>query len=104
MLGRVTFQIQSAGRAHYHVSSPVSLLMRCLKPREAQNSAEQKAPPALAAGPQPSELATTSTAQRPTSAAVLAEAPAVKDAPSAQTFNDTVAVAPESRAGSEAAK
>ena len=42
-------------------------------PAETQNSAEQKAPPAPAARPQPSELVTTSTAPRPTSAAVLAE-------------------------------
>ena len=45
--------------------------------------------------PQRSELATTSTSQSPTSAAVLAEAPAVKDTPSAQTLNNTVAVAPD---------
>ena len=61
-------------------------------PAEAQNSAEQKAPPASAAGaaarPQPSKLATTSTPQGP-------EAPAVKDTFSAQTFSDTVAVAPD---------
>ena len=67
-------------------------------PAQAENSAEQKAPPGLAAGaaalPQPSELAATSTPQRPTNAATLAEAPAVKDTLSAQTFNDTVAVAP----------
>jgi hypothetical protein len=66
---------------------------------EAQNSAEQKVPPASAAEaatrPQRSELATTSTSQRPTSAAALAEAPAVKDTPSAQTPDDTVAVAPD---------
>jgi hypothetical protein len=67
-------------------------------PAEAQNSAEQKAPPAPAAGaavsPQPSEPATTPTPQRPTSAAALAEARPVKEAPSAPTFNDTIAVAP----------
>ena len=66
-------------------------------PAEAQNSAEQKAPPApeagLAARPQPTELATTSTPQRPISAAALAETPAVKESPSAPTFNDTIAVA-----------
>jgi hypothetical protein len=66
-------------------------------PAEAHNSAEQKAPPASAAGvaalPQPIELATTSTPQGPTSAAALPEAPAVKDTLSAQTFNDTAAVA-----------
>jgi hypothetical protein len=75
-------------------------------PPEAQNSAEQKVPPASAAEaatrPQPSELATTSTSQRPTSAAALAEAPAVKDKPSAQTLSNTLAVAPD--AGTEAAK
>ena len=64
---------------------------------EAQNSAEQKVPPASAAEAatrgQPSELPTTSTSQRPTSAAALAEAPAVKDTPSAQTLSNTVAVA-----------
>ena len=38
-------------------------------PTEAQNSAEQKASPAPAARPQPSEFATSSTAPRPTSAA-----------------------------------
>ena len=68
-------------------------------PAEAENSAEQKAPPASAAGaaarPLPSELATTSTPRPPTSAATLAEGPAVKETPSAQTFNDTVAVAPD---------
>jgi hypothetical protein len=68
-------------------------------PAEAQNSLEQKTPSAPAAGattrPQQSELATTSTSQRPTGAAVLAEAPAVKDTPSAQTLNNTVAVAPD---------
>src|SRR6516162_5142041 len=67
-------------------------------PAEAQNSAEQKAPPASAAGaaarPQPSKLATTSTPQGPTNAGALAEAPAVKDTFSAQTFNDTVAPDP----------
>ncbi len=60
-------------------------------PAEAQNFAEQKAPLAPAAGaatrPHRSELTTTSTSQRPTSAAALAEAPAVKDTPSAQTLN-----------------
>jgi hypothetical protein len=69
-------------------------LQEVKSPAEAQNSAEQKAPPAPAAGaparPQPSEL-TTSTPQRPTSAAALAEAPAVKESPSAQTFNSLVA-------------
>ena len=49
-------------------------------PAEAQNSAEHKVPPApmveAATRPQRSELATTSTSQSPTSAAVLAEAPA----------------------------
>src|SRR5262249_40360958 len=68
-------------------------------PAEAENSAEQKAPPASAAGAaaraQPSELATTSTPRPPTSAAALAKAPAVKETLSAQTFNDTVAVAPD---------
>jgi hypothetical protein len=68
-------------------------------PAEAQNSVEQKAPSAPAAGattrPQQSKLATTSTSQRQTSAAELAEAPAVKDTPSAQTLNNTVAVAPD---------
>ena len=48
-------------------------------PAEAQNSAEQKVPPAptaeAATNPQRSELATTPTSQRPTSAAALAEAP-----------------------------
>ena len=68
-------------------------------PAEAENSAEQKAPPASAAGaaasPLPSELATTSTPQPPTGAAPLAKVPAVKETLSAQTFNDTVAVAPD---------
>ena len=68
-------------------------------PVEAQNSAEQKVPPAPAAEvatrPQRSELATTPTLQRPTSAVTLAEAPGVKNTPSAQTLNDTVAVAPD---------
>jgi hypothetical protein len=41
------------------------------------------------------ELATTSTPQGPTNAGALVEAPAVKDTFSAQTFNDTVAVAPD---------
>ena len=64
-------------------------------PAEAQNSAEQKLPPAPATRPQPSELVTTSTAPRPTSAGVLAEAAAVKNSPSAQTLNNSVAVAPD---------
>jgi hypothetical protein len=68
-------------------------------PAEAGNSAEQKAPPASAAGaaadPQPSKVATISTPQGPTNAGALAEAPAVNDTFSAQTFNDTVAVAPD---------
>jgi hypothetical protein len=37
---------------------------------------------------------TTSTPQRPTSAAALPEAPAVNDTLSAQTLNETIAVAP----------
>jgi hypothetical protein len=68
-------------------------------PAELQNSTEQKAPPVLAAGvktrPQQSELATTLASQHPTSAAALAEARAVEDMPSAQTPNNTVAVAPD---------
>jgi hypothetical protein len=68
-------------------------------PAEAENSAEQKAPPASAAAgaarPLPSELAATSTPQPSTGAAALAKAPAVKETLSAQTFNDTVAVAPD---------
>ena len=75
-------------------------------PAEAQNSAEQKAPPVSAAGaaarPQPNEIATTSTAQRPTSAAALAEAPAVTPLCSdVQRYNSGRA---RPRAGSEAAK
>jgi hypothetical protein len=66
---------------------------------ELENAAEQKARPvsaaAAAARPQPSELPTTLTRQSPTSAAALAEGPAVKETLSAQTFNDTVAVAPD---------
>ena len=76
-------------------------------PAEAQNSAEQKAPPAprrAAARPQPSELATTSTSQRPTSAAALAEAPAVKDTPSAQTLQRYISGRARPCAGTEAAK
>jgi hypothetical protein len=76
-----------------------------VKSAEAQNSAEQKAAPAPAsreaARPQQGALATTSTPQRPTNAAT--QAPAMKDTLSAQTFNDTVAVAPDPP-GSEAAK
>ena len=64
-------------------------------PAEAQNSAEQKAQPGAAARPQPSELATTSTPRPLTSAAALAKAPAVKETLPAQTFNDTLAVAPD---------
>jgi hypothetical protein len=68
-------------------------------PAEAENSAKQKAPPVPAAGavarPLPSELATTSTPQPPTIAAALAKSPTVKETLSAQTFNDTVAVAPD---------
>jgi hypothetical protein len=68
-------------------------------PAEPQNSVEQKASPAPAAGattrPQRSELATTSTSRRPTSVAALPEAPVAKDTPSAQTLNNTVAVAPD---------
>jgi hypothetical protein len=64
-------------------------------PAEAQNSAEQKAQPGAAVHPQPSELVTTTTPQRPTSAAALAEAPPVKDTSSAPTFNDTIAAAPD---------
>jgi hypothetical protein len=68
-------------------------------PAEAENSLEQKAPPAPTAGattgPQQSEPATTSTPQGPTSAAALAEVPAVKDTPSAQMLNHTIAVAPD---------
>jgi hypothetical protein len=64
-------------------------------PAELQNSTEQKAPPVPAAGvktrPQQSELATMS--QRPISTAAVAEAPAVKDTPSAQLLNNTVAIA-----------
>ena len=64
---------------------------------EAQNSAEQKAAPAPAsreaARPQQGALATTSTPQRPTNAP--SDTPAMKDTLSAQTFNDTVAVAPD---------
>ena len=81
------------------VAAQHSELQEVKSPAEAENSAEQKAPPALAAGaparPQPRELATTSTPQGPTNAGALAEAPAVKDTFSAQTFNDTVAVAPD---------
>jgi hypothetical protein len=66
---------------------------------EARNSAEQKTPSASTAGaaarPQPSELPTTSTPQRPTSGAELAGVPAVKETLPAQTFTDTVAVAPD---------
>jgi hypothetical protein len=63
-------------------------------PAEVQN--EQKATPASGGGApaQPSELATSSTPQHPPSAAALAEAPAMKESPSAQTFNDTIAVEP----------
>jgi hypothetical protein len=64
-------------------------------PAEPQNSAEQKAQPGAAVRPQPSELVTTTTPQRPTSAAALAEAPPVKDTSSAPTFNDTIAAAPD---------
>ena len=67
-------------------------------PAETQYSAEQKVPSVGAAGPprpQPGELPTTPTPQPPTSATALAEAPAVKAPPSAQTFNDTIAVAPD---------
>ena len=70
-------------------------------PAEAQNSADQKVPPAptaeAATDPQRSELATTPTSRsviRPVLPA-LAEAPAVKDTPSAQTLNNMVAVAPD---------
>ena len=73
-------------------------------PAEAQNSAEQKAPPAPAARPQPSELVTTSTPQRPTSAAVLAEAPAVKDDALCSDLQRYSSSRARSRAGSEAAK
>jgi hypothetical protein len=62
---------------------------------KAQNSAEQKAQPGAAVRPQPSELVTTTTPQRPTSAAALAESPPVKDTSSAPTFNDTIAAAPD---------
>jgi hypothetical protein len=66
-------------------------------PAEVQNSAEEKAPPMLAAGvktrPQQSELATMS--QRRTGAAALSETPAVTNTASAQTPNNTVAVAPD---------
>jgi hypothetical protein len=66
-------------------------------PAEAENSPEQKAPLAPTAEattlPQQSESATISTPQRPTSAAALAEAPAMKDMPSAQVMNNTIAVA-----------
>ena len=64
-------------------------------PGEARNSAEQKAQPGAVVHPQPSELVTTTTPQRPTSAAALAEAPPVKDTSSAPTFNDTIAAAPD---------
>jgi hypothetical protein len=60
-------------------------------PAEARNSAEQNAVPG--ARPQQIELTTTSSPQGPTSAAALAEAPAVKDVLSAQTLTDPVAVA-----------
>ena len=78
-------------------------LQQVKSPAEAQNSAEQKLPPAPATRPQPSELVTTSTAPRPTSAAVLAEAPAVKDPPSAQTLNDFSSSRARPRARPEAA-
>jgi hypothetical protein len=62
---------------------------------EAQNFATHEVPPAPALGtatrPQQSELATMS--QRPISTAAVAEAPAVKDTPSAQMLNNTVAIA-----------
>jgi len=70
-------------------------------PAEAQNSAEQKAPPApeagLAARPQPTELATTSTPQHPISAAALAET--VGLCSDVQRYNSG-----RGRSGSEAAK
>jgi hypothetical protein len=59
---------------------------------EAQDSAEQKARPGATVDSQPSELATTPTPQRPSSAAALAEAPSVKT-PSAP-INDTRAADP----------
>ena len=66
-------------------------------PAEAENSPEQKAPLAPTAKattlPQQSEPGTISTPQRPTSAAALAEAPAVKDTPSDQVLDNTIAVA-----------
>ena len=68
-------------------------------PAEVRNSAEQNAPPVLAAGvktrPQQSELATTLASQHPTNAAALAEAPAMKDTSAVQTPNNTVAVTPD---------
>ena len=73
-------------------------------PAEAQNSAEQKPPPAAAGAktrPQQNELATTSTSQRPTSAAMVAEAPAVKDTPS---YEQHVSGRTRPNAGPEAAK
>jgi hypothetical protein len=60
---------------------------------EAQNSAEQTARPGATVHPQPSELATTATRQRPTSAAALAETPSVK--PPSAPINDTMAAAPD---------
>ena len=66
-----------------------------VKPPAAVQS-EQKAPPLPASGAPliPNELSTTSALQRPTSAAAVDEASALKASPSAQTFNDTIAVEP----------
>ena len=73
-------------------------------PAEAQNSAEQKAQPGAAVHPQPSELVTTTTPQRPTSAAALAEAPAVKDTLLCSDVQRYSSGRGRSRAGPEAAK
>jgi hypothetical protein len=78
------------------VQQPIEL-HQVKSPAEAGNSAEQKALSAsTAARPQPSELPTTLTPQRPTSGAELAEVPAVKETLAAQTFNNIVAVVPDS--------
>ncbi len=63
-------------------------------PAETQNFAEQKASPTPRTGtktyPQQSEFATPPASQHPTGAAALAEAPAAKDKPSAETLNNTI--------------
>jgi hypothetical protein len=68
--------------------------LRADAPGAVRRQAAMPSPP-IAGAAGLSETGAASTAQRPASAAALAEAPAVTDAPPAQGVNETVAAAPE---------